>query len=108
MSTILDLFRGSGALYGGNAAFIEDLYERYLVDPDSIDLAWRVRFEGLRQEAANQPPAPELLVPQREQAGGQEAPVVVAGNDHRDQRPVRRMRVAASHARLIGRGRRKI
>lgn len=55
MSTILDLFRGSGALYGGNADFIEDLYERYLIDPDSIDLAWRARFDSLRQEAANEP-----------------------------------------------------
>mgnify|MGYP001806352574 CR=1 FL=1 len=45
MSTLLDLFRGSSALYGGNAAFIEDLYERYLVDPESIDVAWRARFD---------------------------------------------------------------
>lgn len=59
MSTILDLFRGSGALYGGNAAFIEDLYERYLIDPDSIDLAWRARFDGLRQDAANEPTVSE-------------------------------------------------
>ena len=49
MSTLLDLLRGSSALYGGNAAFIEDLYERYLLDPDSIDPAWRVRFDQWRQ-----------------------------------------------------------
>ncbi|WP_043748415.1 2-oxoglutarate dehydrogenase E1 component [Imhoffiella purpurea] len=59
MSTILELFRSSGALYGGNADFIEDLYERYLIDPDSIDLAWRARFDGLRQAAANEPTGPE-------------------------------------------------
>ena len=59
MSTLLDLFRGSSALYGGNAAFIEDLYERYLVDPESIDVAWRARFDGLRQEAANEPATAE-------------------------------------------------
>ncbi len=54
MSAILELFRNSGALYGGNADFIEDLYERYLIDPESIDLAWRARFDDLRQNAANE------------------------------------------------------
>ncbi|NKN31839.1 2-oxoglutarate dehydrogenase E1 component [Marichromatium bheemlicum] len=56
MSAILELFRSSGALYGGNAAFIEDLYERYLQDPESIDLAWRERFDAMRKEAANEVP----------------------------------------------------
>ncbi|NEV62309.1 2-oxoglutarate dehydrogenase E1 component [Thiorhodococcus minor] len=59
MSTILDLFRSSGALYGGNADFIEDLYERYLIDPDSIDVAWRARFDNMRQDAANEPSVSE-------------------------------------------------
>ncbi len=54
MSAILESFRSSGALYGGNADFIEDLYERYLADPDSIDLAWRVRFDDMRLPAANE------------------------------------------------------
>ncbi|WP_295393221.1 2-oxoglutarate dehydrogenase E1 component [uncultured Thiodictyon sp.] len=55
MSAILELFRSSGALYGGNAAFIEDLYERYLRDPEGVDHAWRVRFDAMRQSAANEP-----------------------------------------------------
>ena len=54
MSAILELFRSSGALYGGNAAFIEDLYERYLRDPEAVDRAWRVRFDAMRQAAANE------------------------------------------------------
>ncbi len=57
MSAILELFRASGALYGGNAAFIEDLYERYLQDPESIDRAWRSRFDAMRHAAANEPRA---------------------------------------------------
>ena len=28
-------------LNGGNAAFVEDLYERYLADPDAVEPAWR-------------------------------------------------------------------
>ncbi len=63
MSAILELFRGSGALYGGNAAFIEDLYERYLQDPESVDLAWRHRFDAMRQAPANEaaPSQPDAI-----------------------------------------------
>ena len=56
MSALLELFRSSTALYGGNAAFIEDLYERYLKDPESVDLAWRERFDAIHRDAANEVP----------------------------------------------------
>ncbi|WP_295879975.1 2-oxoglutarate dehydrogenase E1 component [uncultured Thiohalocapsa sp.] len=56
MSALLQLFRASSAFYGGNAAFIEDLYERYLKDPESIDLAWRRRFDAIHADAANEIP----------------------------------------------------
>jgi 2-oxoglutarate dehydrogenase E1 component len=56
MSALLQLFRSSSAFYGGNAAFIEDLYEQYLNDPESVDLAWRGRFDAIHQEAANEIP----------------------------------------------------
>ena len=56
MSALIELFRASTALYGGNAAFIEDLYERYLQDPESVDLAWRQRFDAMHKEAANEVP----------------------------------------------------
>jgi len=56
MSALIELFRASTALYGGNAAFIEDLYERYLADPESVDLAWRERFDAMHQESANEVP----------------------------------------------------
>jgi 2-oxoglutarate dehydrogenase E1 component len=54
MSAILDLLRGSSALYGGNAAFVEDLYEHYLQDPEGVDPAWRRRFDEIHREAANE------------------------------------------------------
>jgi len=56
MSSLIELFRASTALYGGNAAFIEDLYERYLQDPESVDLAWRVRFDAIRSEVVDEVP----------------------------------------------------
>ncbi len=54
MSALLELFRSSSALFGGNAAFIEDLYESYLHDPESVSPEWRKRFDEIRQEAANE------------------------------------------------------
>jgi 2-oxoglutarate dehydrogenase E1 component len=34
------------ALSGGNAGFIEDLYEQFLRDPSGVDPAWREYFKG--------------------------------------------------------------
>jgi 2-oxoglutarate dehydrogenase E1 component len=39
------------ALSGGNAGFIEDLYERFLSDPQSVAPAWREYFSGFRDGA---------------------------------------------------------
>jgi 2-oxoglutarate dehydrogenase E1 component len=36
------------ALSGGNAGFIEDLYEQYLKDPSSLEPAWREYFSNFR------------------------------------------------------------
>ncbi len=37
-------------LYAGNAPFIEEVYERYLAQPDQVDPAWREFFEDLQSE----------------------------------------------------------
>ncbi|MEE8321110.1 MAG: 2-oxoglutarate dehydrogenase E1 component [Gammaproteobacteria bacterium] len=39
---------GSSYLYSGNAWFIEDLYESFLHNPDSIDPQWRACFDALQ------------------------------------------------------------
>jgi 2-oxoglutarate dehydrogenase E1 component len=40
------------ALYGGNAGFIEDLYEQFLKDPESVDPAWRGYFAKMAAGSA--------------------------------------------------------
>ncbi|MDE2446243.1 MAG: 2-oxoglutarate dehydrogenase E1 component [Alphaproteobacteria bacterium] len=42
-------FEQSSFLYGGNAKFVEDLYQQYLNDPASVDPNWRVFFQGLAE-----------------------------------------------------------
>ena len=44
-------FEPTSFLYGGNAAFIADLYQRYLADPQSVDASWRHFFAELGDEA---------------------------------------------------------
>ena len=45
-NSLLQQFRETSQLSGGNAAFIEDLYEAWLRDPNAVDLAWRTYFEA--------------------------------------------------------------
>src|SRR5262249_31757428 len=39
-------------LYGGNAAYIDDLYARYETDPNSVDAEWQAFFRSLKDERA--------------------------------------------------------
>ncbi|MFQ5533651.1 MAG: 2-oxoglutarate dehydrogenase E1 component [Sphingomonadales bacterium] len=41
----------SSFLYGGNSRFIEDLYRRYVDDPQSVDASWRTYFNKLSSGA---------------------------------------------------------
>jgi 2-oxoglutarate dehydrogenase E1 component len=43
-------FAATSFLYGGNAAYIEQLQARYQRDPASVDAAWREFFEGLKDD----------------------------------------------------------
>ncbi len=40
-------------LYGGNAAYIEDLYARYEADPASVDPQWQSFFQSLKDDPAS-------------------------------------------------------
>ncbi|MBB4019099.1 2-oxoglutarate dehydrogenase E1 component [Chelatococcus caeni] len=47
-----DLFAQTSFLYGGNAAYIEELYARYQQNPTSVDAEWQTFFAGLKDDAA--------------------------------------------------------
>src|SRR5438067_13487584 len=53
-------FLSSSTLFGSNAPFIEELYERYLADPTSVDGEWRGYFDELRGGAADVAHAPVI------------------------------------------------
>src|SRR5438105_9968951 len=53
-------FLSSSTLFGSNVPFIEELYERYLADPASIDGEWRSYFDELRGDAKDVAHAPVI------------------------------------------------
>src|SRR3972149_1255805 len=57
MSLMKD-FLDSSHLFGGNAAFIEELYESYLDNPQSVPEQWRDYFDRLQLAHAGGGPAP--------------------------------------------------
>ena len=56
-------------LYGGNAAFVEDLYARWASDPNSVEPSWRAFFASLQDRvdevraAAQRPAWAKALAP---------------------------------------------
>src|SRR5438874_5179247 len=48
MASVMRQFQDSSYLFGGNAAFIEDLYEKYLLNPQAVPDEWRDYFDRLQ------------------------------------------------------------
>src|SRR5450432_2851594 len=46
-------FARTSFLYGGNAAYIDDLYAKYENDPGAVDAAWQTFFQSLKDESAD-------------------------------------------------------
>ena len=54
MASVMKEFEASSQLYGSNAPYVEELYERYLADPDSVDATWRAAFDAWQKEQPSQ------------------------------------------------------
>ena len=68
-------------LYGGNAAFLDALYEQYLLDPASVDERWREYFAQLAPAGAQRAHGPIRAEIARRAARGRGAamPAATAG-----------------------------
>jgi 2-oxoglutarate dehydrogenase E1 component len=55
-ANLLQQFQASSPIAGGNAAFVEDLYEHYLADPASVSAEWRSYFDALKGREAGDVP----------------------------------------------------
>src|SRR6266496_1658053 len=59
MGTIRE-FESTSTLFGGNAPFIEEQYERYLANPAAVPADWRAYFDSLRDGTADVAHAPVI------------------------------------------------
>ena len=56
--SLLEIMRSTGHLSGSNAAYVEDLYESFLADAESVPGEWREFFQSLA--AANDEAGPDV------------------------------------------------
>ncbi|MVF22650.1 2-oxoglutarate dehydrogenase E1 component [Methylocaldum sp. BRCS4] len=59
MNKLLQLFKDASAFSEDNVGFLEDLYERFLRDPESVDESWREKFRSIQHELTREEPAAE-------------------------------------------------
>ena len=59
--SVYTAYQGNTYLFGGNAPYVEEMYENYLANPGSVPDSWREYFDALQHvPAAN---AFQLLLP---------------------------------------------
>ena len=62
----MELLWRSSHIYGGNATYLEGLYEAYLMDPNAVPEEWRSYFDGLpRVNGSSQQEVPHSTVRER-------------------------------------------
>ena len=86
MSTsLLQQFASSSQLSGGNAAFVEDLYEAFLRDPSAVAAEWRGYFESFKGREAGDRPHSDVIarIEQAQKLNGHAAlpPAAAASTD---------------------------
>ncbi|HLY53824.1 MAG TPA: 2-oxoglutarate dehydrogenase E1 component, partial [Steroidobacteraceae bacterium] len=93
-------------LYGGNADFLDALYEQFLRDPASVEERWRSYFTGLAAgagpERAHAPVVAAIIDRARERRGGAAAPAA-DGSDARQAAVSRLIQLWINRAHLIAR-----
>ena len=86
-ASVYAAYQGNTYLFGGNAPYVEELYENYLANPGSVPDTWREYFDALQHvpatDGSNSKDVPHLPVisafAERAKAGGTK--VVMASND---------------------------
>ncbi|MFA5983017.1 MAG: 2-oxoglutarate dehydrogenase E1 component [Methylococcaceae bacterium] len=56
MTKLIKLFQDTSSLYGSNASFIEDLYEQFLENPDSVEDSWKAKFSQIHGPSSYETP----------------------------------------------------
>lgn len=98
MATRIELERNA-FLYGGNGGFIEDLYGRYLDEPDDVDESWRQYFDELGPETRQLFRQSRKALAKRPQAAGYDAALPPVGANDVDGESSKRL--ILDHLRVV-------
>src|SRR3569832_1348535 len=87
-NSVYTAYQGNSYLFGGNAPYVEEMYENYLANPGSVPETWRQYFDALQHvpaaDGTNSKDVPHLPVinafAERAKQGGTKV-VVAAGPD---------------------------
>ena len=88
-------------LYGGNGAFIEDLYARYLDDPAAVDASWRAYFDELGPETRGLFERSRAALRPRHDQRRPEMPLAAPGAEVVDLGGERARRLIIDHLRVV-------
>jgi len=92
----------STPLFGGNASFVEALYESFLADPDSVPAEWREYFTRLRAGAQDETPHGPVIAQLKARAHELRAPAADSHEASAKQGAVSRLiQVYAHRGHLI-------
>ena len=77
-TSVYQAYQGNTYLFGGNAPYVEEMYENYLANPGSVPDSWRDYFDALQHvpavDGSNAKDVPHLPVvnafAERAKAGG--------------------------------------
>ena len=50
--SVYTAYQGNTYLFGGNAPYVEEMYENYLTNPGSVPDSWREYFDALQHVPA--------------------------------------------------------
>src|SRR5580698_4873247 len=74
-------FGGAGGSFGPNAWLVDDMYDRFLADPDAVNESWREFFADYRPAPVPAPQTAQVAPPPATPAAPAPAPVREAGNE---------------------------
>ena len=77
----------TSSLFSGNSTFIEELYERYLQNPASVDASWRDFFRDSTNGAASAQRSASWARVKSQVIGVKEEDPVAAKGDKKNQTP---------------------
>ena len=86
----------AGTAFGANSWLVEEMYEQYRADPESVGESWREFFEDYRSMTAAA--HPELAPPAAQPAAARRQPDDRRRRRHRAAAAPRRARGARAHA----------